>query len=202
MGNIFKYSNVGGFKTTTHYPDMLAGNTVWNPYSPTGAYDALATVTVPSGGASSITFSGIPSTYTHLQIRYSTRTTGSGTNYGSNWVLNGDTGANYSWHYIYADGSTTTAGGGANTTAASIGQDAGGGITANVYAAGILDILDYSNINKYKTLRLLNGFDANGSGFILPYSANWRSTSAINSISVSNGSTYAANSTFSLYGVR
>ena len=40
------------------------------PYSPTGSYDALAVYTVPSGGASSIIFAGIPqSGYQHLQLR-------------------------------------------------------------------------------------------------------------------------------------
>jgi hypothetical protein len=40
------------------------------PYTLTGNYDALGTVTVPSGGLSSVTFAGIPQTgYSHLQVR-------------------------------------------------------------------------------------------------------------------------------------
>jgi hypothetical protein len=38
------------------------------------------------------------------------------------------------------------------------------GITASVYSAGVIDILDYANTNKYKTMRILDGTDANGSG--------------------------------------
>ena len=195
MGNIFKYSNVGGFKTTTHYPDMLAGNTVWNPYSPTGAYDALATVTVPSGGVSSITFSGIPSTYTHLQLRGMVLAPSLG---GSGVLrLNSDSGSNYSEHFIEGTGASVTANNGTNMTGVDYPF-----ITGNTTAPGvsILDILDYANTNKYKTLRNLDGADANGSGYITFASYGWRSTAAITSISFTG--TFAQYSTFSLYGVK
>ena len=38
-------------------------------WSPTGAYEPLASITVPSGGLSSIVFGSIPQTYKHLQVR-------------------------------------------------------------------------------------------------------------------------------------
>jgi len=54
-----------------------------NTFTLTGAMDALATVTVPSGGVSSITFSALPQTgYSHLQLRsfiLSSSTASSGT---------------------------------------------------------------------------------------------------------------------------
>jgi len=53
------------------YASQITGHL--NPFTPTGSYDALASYTVPSGGASTITFAGIPTggQYTHLQLRVS-----------------------------------------------------------------------------------------------------------------------------------
>ena len=51
-------------------PGILSSQISGHLFTLTGSYDALATVTVPSGGVSSITFSAIPQTgYSHLQLR-------------------------------------------------------------------------------------------------------------------------------------
>ena len=48
------------------YASQISGHT----FVPSGAYDALASVTIPAGQtATSIVFAGIPSGYKHLQIR-------------------------------------------------------------------------------------------------------------------------------------
>ena len=66
---------------------------------PVGAYDALATVTVGSGGVSSITFAGIPTGYKHLQIRQIAKSTNTG-----GYILlrpnNDSTYTNFYWHYL------------------------------------------------------------------------------------------------------
>jgi hypothetical protein len=87
-----------------------------------------------------------------------------------------------------------------STTAAS------GGL---VFGSLIMDILDYANTNKYKTTRGIIGFDTNGTvagygGRVGLISGNWRSTSAITSITftVDNAANYSANSKFSLYGIK
>ncbi len=92
-------------------------------FEPAGAFDALATITVPSGGSASITFSGIPTDYNRLQIwgfGQSSRAT-----YGWDDVLirfNGDTASNYSRHYLGGDGSSVYSGS-ANTPATYIYTD-------------------------------------------------------------------------------
>ena len=69
----------------------------------------------------------------------------------------------------------------------------------------IMDILDYTDTNKLKTIRLLNGYDTNGSG-IPQFESTWfNSTSAINSItflSWSGSVNYKAGTTLALYGIR
>ena len=80
-----------------------------------------------------------------------------------------------------------------------------GGIhtAASTFTAGVIDILDYANTNKYKTLRTLNGGDANGSGNIQIESGSWRNTAAITSITLThNGSGFTQYSSFALYGIK
>lgn len=174
----------------------------------TGSYESIATVTVGSGGASNIEFSSIPSTYTHLQIRLTAEgIPASGASVVSlDVVLNSDTSTNYSWHRIYGSGS----GSGNADSAASSSYTLGGLINFNtsvdnIYAGGVIDILDYANTNKYKTLRSLSGYDANGSGYVAFLSGNWRSTSAITNIKIYTNDrsyTFRQYTTFALYGIK
>ena len=51
------------------YPGVVASGISGHLFTPTGRYESIQTATVDSAGTASITFSSIPSTYTHLQIR-------------------------------------------------------------------------------------------------------------------------------------
>jgi hypothetical protein len=69
----------------------------------------------------------------------------------------------------------------------------------------IFDILDYTNTNKYKTVRMLGGVDFNGSGEVDFMSGLWLNTSAITRIDFlpSYQSTqFQQYSSFALYGIR
>lgn len=175
-------------------------------WAPAGAYDALATVTVPSGGAASVTFAGIPTGYKHLQIRAITRTTVGDFN-DMLLNVNGDTGSNYSWHRLLANGSTTpTASGVASTTSMTIGVDAGSTQSSGVFGANIIDVLDYASTSKAKTFRALTGVDNNGSGYVIYYSGAWYNTSSpITSLTFTpqaGASAWAQYSQFALYGIK
>jgi hypothetical protein len=67
-----------------------------------------------------------------------------------------------------------------------------------------MDIVDYTNTNKYKTSRAFAGFDANGSGMLAVTSGLWMSTTAINSITFTSDASgnFAQYSSFALYGVK
>jgi hypothetical protein len=160
----------------------------------TNSYESIATV---SGAASTITFSSIPSTYTHLQLRIFMV----GTNADQDvWGrFNSDTGSNYATHRIYGDGSSAAAG--ANTTSTKIDFFARSDSTQPGVA--VIDILDYANTNKYKTSRSLSGWDANGSGFLEFTSGLWQDTSAINNITFfPQVGTFAAGTHAALYGIK
>lgn len=179
----------------------------------TGAYFPLQVITVGSAGASSITFSNIPNTYTHLQIRGIGKTTADD---GFNSVTtlsvrcNGDsTSGNYVWHLLYGNGSSAGALSSTiygNQDKMGIGYVAqnGSGIT-NIYAGNIIDVLDYTNTNKYKTFRSLSGQDHNnvGNQQVELMSGLWLSTSAITSITLlPNDGNFVQYSSFALYGIK
>jgi hypothetical protein len=173
-------------------------------FTPEGAYDALATVTL-STSTSLIEFSGIPSGYKHLQIRGISR----GASTGGSLIIRFDNNAvdaNYSRHIIYGEGSGSVVSGGSfnDLPGTAVGDFPTSSATANVYASYVIDILDYVNVAKNKTVRSLSGYDANGSGFVQFRSGGWYSTSAIDTIRLyeNGGSSFAANSSFALYGVK
>jgi hypothetical protein len=159
----------------------------------TNSYESIQTVTL-TGSQSSIDFTSIPSTYKHLQIRMSYRSSLSD---NSHIRFNGDTGSNYAWHELFGTGSSAGAGAGASATFGKVGY-------AEVNpGVAVIDILDYQNTSKYKTVRSLNGSDNNGSGYILLRSSLWQSTTAISSINIFPASgTLSQYSSFALYGIK
>ena len=76
------------------YASQISGHL----FAPSGAYDSIATTTVGAGGASSITFSSIPSTYTHLQVRITAKGNRGIVIENAYLTFNGDSGTNYNAH--------------------------------------------------------------------------------------------------------
>jgi hypothetical protein len=179
--------------------------------TPPSSYESIATVTVGSGGAANVEFTSIPSTYTHLQIRGIARNSNaSNGGLNINMQFNSDTSSNYSYHYLgtyQGEGAAVWAGGTANESFTVPFLMPTNSLGANIFSAGIIDILDYKNTNKYKTVRALGGYDMNGATSGYNYlnfdSGNWRSTNAITSIKL-YGSTanFMQYTQFALYGIR
>lgn len=171
-----------------------------------GDFESIATVTVGGGGAANAEFTSIPATFTHLQIRYIARAASGGSAFDPNFIrFNSDTASNYAYHYLTGNGSTAAAGAGSTQTSTWGGLWPYDAATASAYGAGVIDILDYANTNKYKTLRTLSGVDTNGSGESFYNSGLWMSTSAITSIRITpaTGSVnFKQYSHFALYGIR
>ena len=166
------------------------------------SFESIATAT-GNGSSGTLTFTSIPSTYKHLQLRWFVKNTGSGsTQYIFPIRFNSDSGSNYSAHYINANGSAVAASGNANMSGINFYFDFPANIS-NTYGVAIFDVLEYANTNIYKTTRSLNGYDANGSGQVAFNSGNWRSTSAINRIDISfNADAFATGSSIALYGIK
>ena len=162
-----------------------------------GDYESIATVTVGGSGLTTATFSSIPSTYKHLQVRI-TNLTNSATN-DVRMRFNSDTGSNYVWHQLQGNGASASAA--TNTSQTYIAAGLTGSSTNP--ATTIVDILDYTNTNKYTTARILGGYDANGSGYVFLWSGLWQNTNAISTIEFSCSAVdFNQYSHFALYGVK
>ena len=184
---------------------IYASQVTGHLYTPANSYESIASTTVGVGGAASISFTSIPSTYKHLQIRGLARsTTGSTGQDDLTITLNSDTTNNYFWHRLVGSGSSVSASAAGGLTSSNQFQEflPRDGQTANVYGGSVIDILDYTNTNKYKTMRALGGSDANGTGSIVFDSAFWLSTSAITSITLTTASNWKQYTQFALYGVK
>ena len=170
----------------------------------TNSYESIATSVVGGGGSSSITFSSIPSTFKHLQIRGIARNTSAGTSINGIFTqFNSDTAANYSRHNLIGDGASASASASTSSSNVLAGQYPQGGTTASVFGVFVLDILDYQDTNKYKTTRALFGTDLNGSGQVRLSSGNWRNTAAISTITITpEDANFAQYSSFALYGIK
>lgn len=171
-----------------------------------GNFDSIQTVTVGAGGTAEITFSVIPQTYKHLQIRGIARSTGAGSASSFRIIFNGDESTNYSSHILDGNGSSVSGYdfiNGSYSWAGGLIPNAG--ITSGIFGATIIDILDYTSTNKFKTARTLSGYTGNG-GAIELISGNWRSLNAITSITLKlyapSGYNLAQYSSLSLYGIK
>ena len=190
---------------------MLAGLTALLGGGNGGGGAAFESIATANGsGGFSLTFTGIPSTYKHLQIRgiFRDGRTVNTVDVPITIQFNSDSGANYISHYLRGDGSTVTAGSsGTGATYINI-YDAGvtAGTTSGTFGVSVIDIHDYNSASKYKTVRGFAGGDANtsSSDFKIALSSGlWLSTSAVTSITLTSiGNGIASGSTFALYGIK
>jgi hypothetical protein len=163
-----------------------------------GSYELIATALVSTTG--NVTFSSIPATYRHLQIRVTGRAT---SNRGCFLYFNND--------FATAAASHDLRGNGSSVTSSSYTGQVGPGVqdmyslstdTANQFGAAIIDILDYAQTTKNKVVRFLGGHTSSGGSRINLASGVWISTSAVTQILVTGGNGFEAGSRVSLYGVK
>ena len=169
----------------------------------TNSFESIATYSL-SSATSSVTFSSIPTTYKHLQIRTMIMNSSVQNNFTVN--INGDFGTNYASQQVQHTGSTAT-------------RNSNGGLTSMVYFGlvepsslfpftSVIDILDYQSTSKNKSVRGLSGQDGNGTGTITNWriqqsSGLWYNTAAVTSVTLSIPSqTMGQYSSIALYGIK
>lgn len=164
------------------------------------SFESIATVGVyDNSSVYTLTFSSIPSTYKHLQIRGQTNNgSGTGTQYGL-IQFNSDTGNNYSYHILEGNGSSASASATTSTSSIKISKQ---NDTTDIFSIPIVDILDYTNTNKYKTVRTLSGYEESAQG-VQFISGLWQSTSAISTITIKlDTGKFGKYTQYALYGIK
>jgi hypothetical protein len=144
-----------------------------------------------SSTVSSVTFSGIPQTYTDLVLVFA----GAGSSAFADCAIrfNEDTGSNYSDTLIYGSGSTNGSGRHSNQTFPR------GWYASSTQGINIWNIMSYSNNTTNKTFIGRSNTPNNEVEFA---AGLWRNTSAVTSVTCFvDGTTFTSGSTFTLYGV-
>jgi hypothetical protein len=178
----------------------------WGAFSLPSSFESIATLT---GNG---TFSSIPSTYKHLQLRVfalDTYAPGSAYNIEFTLTFNGDGSAsNYAYHQITGNGATTSTNSIASGSYGNIHIPSGDAIAGYgaIGGAAIVDIVDYQSTTKNKTVRAFSGVDYNGNvaGFISLTSGLWlNNTTAINSVAIAfSGNGVTTGTKVALYGIK
>jgi len=163
---------------------------------PTPTYIPLGTATLTSPAAS-VSFSSIAQTYRDLILVTNVNSTAGA---GHDFVINGDTGSNYS--IVFMSGSAGT-----NTNAATEPSFYLGSIQSTFSPTmSTIQIMDYSTTDKHKTqLTRFGQMIADGTAGnrqVWALAGRWANTAAVTSITVRcSGSTFSSGSTFALYGI-
>lgn len=162
---------------------MPAGNT----------YESIATTTVGTATAS-VTLSSIPGTYTDLILVVNGTTTSGADGYIR---VNSDTGNNYSQTIILGSGSSAQSLRYSNNDRVYLDYYGLSAATFNMNA--VIQFMNYANTSVYKTFLVREN---NAAISTEAHVDLWRSTSAINSVTVFTNSTWVSGTTFNLYGIK
>ena len=157
------------------------------------------TTTYLEADAATVTFSSVPATYEHLQIRGTLRGASNGT---LAIQLNSDTGSNYSRHQMYGAGSSESVNKNAGIAYMNMAYVAWTDESSETYSSHTIDLLDYANTNKNTSVCSSWGFANDQVSF---NSQLWDDTSAVSTIKLYEagaGANFVRGSEFTLYGIK
>jgi hypothetical protein len=165
-------------------------------------YDLIETQILGSAAAS-VTFSNLDTyaaTYEHLQIRATLREAGASASWG--FRFNADATASYARHNLTGSGTTVTAAAGTSESGGYLGGGAVSGSGANIFTGLLIDLLDPYSTTKNKTVKTFSATAVPND--ISLVSSLWMKTASATSFQVYSrfGTNIAANSRFSLYGIK
>lgn len=164
------------------------------------AYEAISSTTVGTATAS-ITFSSVPQTYEHLEIRLFARGSAAATLANVTLRINSDTASNYVLSSLEGSGTGVSGLRFGASTSLSIAHVSGDTAAANIFGCGIIFFADYANTTGNKTITSISGNDRDGSGSVFFRNGLWKSNSAISTIELTL-SNFMVGSVVSLYGLR
>jgi hypothetical protein len=153
-----------------------------------------------TGSSGVIEFTSIPQDYKHLQIRYTAKNTS--TTEDMTIRMNGITTAVYARHHVRGNGTIVSSNANTSQTSIDLLNAVSPNTTANAVAAGVIDILDYTNTSKNTTIRALYGLSDSVARMYLA-SGLYNQTTAVSSLTFTAlANNFTSSSRFSLYGIR
>jgi len=163
-------------------------------------YVKIASVSVGSGGASTMDFTSIPSTYTDLVVKVSSRSTGAGSPY-LNLRFNGST-STYTQRRIMGSGTAASSGTNGTANYLTVGFSDGSGHTANSFGSSEIYIPNYAG-STAKSTSTDSAEESNETGvYMTLYAGLWSGTAAINQITFYDEvANFAQYTTATLYGI-
>jgi hypothetical protein len=163
------------------------------------AMTLVSTVTVGSGGAASIEFTGIAGTGKDLLCLISARTGAASVNGYTEWQVNSDTGNNYVTLVLVGNGATASSSSSGSYSAGQI-NTTGNNATASTFGNGSLLISNYTS-STAKSISIDQVGENNATtAFQEIRAANYSGTSAITSLKLNAiGGNFLQHSTASLY---
>lgn len=162
-------------------------------------FTLISTITVGSGGASSIDFTSIPSTFTDLCLKISARFSTAFTSDTMKISFNSTT-TNFTYRLLTGNGSSAAS---YNGTFGNAGDTDANSATASTFHNGEIYIPNYAGSN-YKSFSVDTVTENNATAAIADLLAGlWSNTAAITSIGLTpySGGTFVQYSSASLYGI-
>jgi hypothetical protein len=167
-------------------------------------FNKIASITVGSGGASSVDFTSIPATYTDLVIKLTSRVTSSADRDGVLSTFN-NTGSGYSFRRLYAyDANLTGTDSGSSQSSIAVGNTTANNATSNTFGSHEIYVVGYtSNLNKSAIIEAIAENNSTSSWQITINGALWSNTAVVDRITLTPGSaSFAQHSTATLYGIK
>ena len=166
-------------------------------------YEAIATVTVGSGGAANIEFTSIPATFTDLAIKYSLRGDAGAISRSVYVTFNNNT-SSYSDRYLQGDGSSASSGtNSGGTTKFYAGECTASTATSSTFGNQELYIPNYAGSSN-KSISIDAVAETNATTQYMSLVASlWSNSAAITSIKLVPGTgNFVQHSTATLYGIK
>jgi hypothetical protein len=167
-------------------------------------YILIASNTVGSGGASTVTFSSIPSTYTDLVLKISARLSGSALSQSGSIYLN-TAAADSSWRNLFYNGSTTGSSNLSGQNEIYAGEWPAATATSNTFSNTEIYIPNYRGSQQKSVSVDSNAENASINGVLNLIAGLSTKTAAITSITLGpygGGQNIVQHSTFYLYGIQ
>ena len=200
------------FKVKANNPiGSSAESSASNSVTPVNAFSSIGTAT-GNGSASTITLSGISQEYTHLQVRYWSKSVWAPGTVAEplRMQFNGDatTGAYY-FRTVWNGASSVSYSSGNFTAFGDTFLPTASNLPANVGGTGVMDILNYTSSSIKKQVSAIGGVDSSnyytGNAWGVAFTSGfWNNTSPITSISfiTASGAAWTSDTYFAVYGIK